>query len=460
MTTQAALPTKSKPKLSFQFGRKQRLLFGYLLLLPLPFIAGLTLELDFKGWYAATLSLVNLVAMMAFFVQFPLGSRIKQLPLFANIDWSMARHKQVGKWLGVIFLLHPILILAPRFAVSFNDGLISVREAIAAPQLLTGIMAWLLMMVWVLLSIYKDKLPMRYEAWRLTHLIGFIAITVLATLHITSVGRHGQFQQQFNWLWWALCCFSVSMVVYNYLLKPLRLKKQPFTLTEVKRVSSSDWQVTVEQPNESNFHFEAGQFVWLDTSGSAHGVNEHPFSIASCQSELPQMSFIIRELGDYTSSLEQLKPGQPVFIDGPYGSMSLRDSISAAGITLIAGGAGIGPMLSLLRGFAASHDPRPIRLLYGNGRLDQMVLLDEIRTLEQQMADFKLQLVCQEETDDSQIHTGVIDRDCLLASYEHAHSNSWAFYLCGPKGMTDAVKVNLKALKIPSNHVHYEQLSF
>ena len=248
------------------------------------------------------------------------------------------------------------------------------------------------MIVWVLLAIYKDKI--NYEAWRLTHVLGFVIVCVLATLHVTSVGRHGQFAAQFNVLWWGLCTAAVGLVVYNQIVKRTVLKKKPFTLTGVSRLSSRDWQVKLNADAADDFSFEAGQFIWINTSGAAYSMNEHPFSIASCKRDLPEISMIIRELGDYTSHLDALTIGQAVYVDGPYGSMSLRDSEKAKGITLIAGGAGIGPMLSLLRELAANHDPRPIRLLYGNKDYEQMVLQEEIRSLEQTMPDFVQQLVC------------------------------------------------------------------
>ena len=86
----------------------------------------LSLNIDDKGLYSTVLGFLNLVAMMAFFIQFPLAGRLKHLPMFSNIVWSMSKHKTVGKWLGAYFFLHPALILAPRFLVSFDDGMTSV----------------------------------------------------------------------------------------------------------------------------------------------------------------------------------------------------------------------------------------------------------------------------------------------------------------------------------------------
>lgn len=41
--------------------------------------------------------------MMAFFIQFPLAGRLRNLPWFANIDWNIRTHKRIGKCLGAFF---------------------------------------------------------------------------------------------------------------------------------------------------------------------------------------------------------------------------------------------------------------------------------------------------------------------------------------------------------------------
>lgn len=121
--------------------KKSKMAVAYLGILLIPYLATLSLNIDYKGVYSTALGFLNTVAMMAFFVQFPLVGRLKDLPMFSNINWSMSKHKTVGKWLGIFFLFHPLLILAPRFLVSFDDGMTSVLEAVTSPQLLTGIIA-------------------------------------------------------------------------------------------------------------------------------------------------------------------------------------------------------------------------------------------------------------------------------------------------------------------------------
>lgn len=460
MSTQKLYWNRLLQKPDFLSARELGLKTRYWLLLIIPWLATLVLPMDFKGWYAELLSLAWVLGMAAFMVQFALGGRIRKGSLFGNIDWSMTRHKKVGKFLGYLFFLHPFLILAPRFVMSWDDGWTSLVSTLTAPTMLTGLIAWVLMLVSVLMSVYKQSLPLRYETWRLLHLLAFAGVAILATLHVTQVGSHGQFQPSFNKLWWALLATVMALMVYNHLIKPLRLKRMPFTLKSVQRVSRSDWQLTLEKPENVKFDFEPGQFVWINTSSSSFDMNDHPFSIASCRKDLPELSFIIRTLGDYTASLGALKQGQKVYLDGPYGSMSLADSNRAEGILLVAGGAGIGPMLSLLRGLAASQESRPVRLIYGNRSLDQMVLQEEIHALEQQMPDFRQLLACSDPAPDPAIHTGVIDRDILEQGLDTGNRKNWAVYVCGPAAMVQSVKRDLRALGIPGSRVHYEQLAF
>ena len=449
---------------SLNFPEKQRRNLGYLLMLVMPWGLASTLGLLYHDTYRHVLSALNVIAMMAFFVQFPLVGRVRQLSWFANIDWGISTHKTIGQWLGVFFFLHPLLILAPKALMSGQDLQRSVVAAITAPNLLTGLLAWGAMLVWVLMAVFKNRLPMRYETWRVLHVLGFVVIASLAVLHLTSIGSHGQLEQPFNLLWWGLYGVSMALVVYNYLIKPARLRAQPFVVRELKRLSECDWELTIQSKAGTRVAFEAGQFVWINTSKTPFNLEQHPFSIASGRAESGTLSFIIRELGDYTNHLQSLQPGQAVYVDGPYGSMSVAQSQSAAGITLVAGGAGIGPMLGLLREFAQRRESRPLRLIYGNQTPQRMVALDELRALSKTMPNFSLHLVCDRVENaspkDSDIHPGRIDADLLRNTMTPGQPADWCVYLCGPEAMIAANVKQLRSIGLKSAQIHYEQLAF
>ncbi|CAH0536509.1 ferredoxin reductase family protein [Vibrio marisflavi] len=459
MTIQLASPSSAAKKQRFLQSPINRMV-GYCLILLLPYIATYWVKVDYKGWYVAFVTVVNFLAMAAFLVQFPLASRIKNVSLFSNINWSISQHKTAGKWIGVVFLLHPALILAPKFAMSWQQGVQSTIQTLTSPQMLTGIFAWVLLLAWVLISVYKERLAMRYETWRLTHTVGFVLIAILATLHVTSVGIYAQSQVLFNAFWWGLAAISIGLVGYNYFVKPSKLKSRPFVLNDICKISTSDWLMTLKVPNNCRFNFEAGQFVWLNSDDPAKVVNDHPFSIATIQKDLPYVSFIIRNLGDYTSKLGQLEVGQKVYVDGPYGSLTSQESIDSIGVTLIAGGSGIGPMLSLLREFACTNDPRPIRLIYGNHHYDQFVFQEEIKHLESKLKNFSQLVVCMDGGEGQDIYRGPIDMTCLSKGFVPSLKDNWSFYVCGSKAMVSAVNENLRCMDVSPNQIHFEKLAF
>ncbi|WP_175405914.1 ferric reductase-like transmembrane domain-containing protein [Shewanella sp. MEBiC00475] len=450
---------------SLKFTKHKRLACAYLALAIVPFVIAQLLGMEFTGVYSSVLGAVNLIAMMVFFMQFPLAGRLKYLPLFANIDWGITKHKQLGKYLGIFFFLHPILIVLPKGFISIDDLWLSIVSVVTSPNMLTGIIAWLTMAVWVLMSIYKDKLNLRYETWRLLHVIGFAIIATLATLHVTTIGSHGQFNHAFNITWWSLYCVSMALLIYNYFIKPRNIKKHPYAINALEKISECDWKLSIKSKTAQSLNYQAGQFVWINTSGNPYNLEQHPFSIVTASQQHKMISFIIRELGDYTSSLSQLELGATVYIDGPYGNMTLEQANLTRGITLIAGGAGIAPILGLLRQLAEQHDPRPIRLIYANHTLDRMVCLYELIALEQTMVDFKLKLVCEHiENNDllsgRHLVKGFIDLQQIAASVTTQLETQWTFYVCGPESMLTATTGHFKQLGVANNQIHFEQLAF
>jgi len=112
MENVSKLNLKSNRITAFRLTHQHILTLGYFLLLLLPFVIAESLGMLSEGLYVTVLSVLNLIAMMAFFVQFPLAGRLKRLPLFANIDWGMTKHKQLGKYLGTKHYLRNLAFMS------------------------------------------------------------------------------------------------------------------------------------------------------------------------------------------------------------------------------------------------------------------------------------------------------------------------------------------------------------
>lgn len=68
---------------------------------------------------------------------------------------------------------------------------------------------------------------------------------------------------------------AVLLVLYNQTVKKTILAQRPFALTGLAKISSRDWLVTLRNDSSQDFSFEAGQFIWVNTSGSVHPRRLH-----------------------------------------------------------------------------------------------------------------------------------------------------------------------------------------
>jgi predicted ferric reductase len=283
-------------------------------------------------------------------------------------------------------------------------------------------------------------------------------VAILATLHAITVGRHGQAQPWFNWLWIGLCTVSVAVVAYGLFIRPFLWLRHPFRVRQIVKAGASDWELEIEKDGDFPFEFDAGQFIWLTTSTQPWHRTEHPFSIASSPAEAPRLKFIIRQLGDFTASLGNLRVGQRVLVDGPFGVFTLAGR-SARGVAFIAGGAGIGPILGILRSLRDHGEARPIRLLYGNRTVEQMVSQEEISAMTSQLADFQ-QILALERADPRAHHVGFIDQKLISNALPADAQRHWLVFVCGPPVMVKAVVKTLRKLGYPRRSIIYEQLGF
>jgi len=442
------------PPMSFK-----ALMVVYFCIALIPYGLGFTSEhVSYRGWFTELVTMLSMGGFSMMLGQFLLSGRMGSLSSKTGVDNGMLLHRKVGEYLALLFFLHPFLIVLPRFWISSNFAVDDMLSLFTEDLTLNGFYAWALMIVWVLMSMFKDKIGMPYEAWRITHGIGAIVIVILATDHVITIGRHGHYEEWFDWFWIALCAGAVSTLVYTYFVRPRTNAKRPFKVVSCVKAGSIDWYLTLEKDGEFDFDFVAGQFVWLNTSGNPYDRTEHPFSIATSPGDLPRISFVIRALGDYTSNLGDLKIGQRAYLDGPHGVFTLCGR-NAKGISLIAGGAGIGPIIGILRQLRDMEYHNPVRLVYGNQLMEQMVFQDEINAISESL-DFQQMLVLTEPPENFNGYKGVMDRNILEKVFCTADRDDWDYYLCGSEGMVKAVEKTMHNMNIPKEKIIFEQLGF
>jgi predicted ferric reductase len=111
---------------------------------------------------------------------------------------------------------------------------------------------------------------------------------------------------------------------------------------------------------------DAGQFAFV----KFHEEEEpHPFTISSSWRDDGELTFLIKELGDYTKTLAKtLLPGALVTVEGPYGQFNFNGGRQRQ--IWISAGIGITPFVSRMQQLAEHQDGRTIDLFHTTASRD------------------------------------------------------------------------------------------
>lgn len=430
---------------------------GYVVLGLAPVALAWRLDLPPRPFWSEVASGMALVGFAMLLLEFVLSGRFRLISRAAGTDAIMRFHQRIALPMAILLLLHPFLYVTPWGHPLPWDSSGQHRLGLRGGAVATGIAAWLIFSVLIVLAVWRDKAPYRYEIWRLSHGMGAALVAGLGVHHAIAAGRYSG-HASLAAFWLVLLALAGAAMLVVYVVRPLLKLRNPYRVASVCRIALKTWEVVIEPLHGRTLGFEAGQFVWLALDRSPFGIREHPFSIASAPAEPGRIAFVIKEAGDFTNGIGRIVPGTSAYLDGPHGSLVLSGR-HGEGIVFIAGGVGIAPILSMLRQLAADGDRRPMKLLYGNRLREQVVYGEELMNLRSQL-DLELVHVLSEPPTDWCGEVGQFD-DPMMARHCHMPDRAkWLYVVCGPVPMIDAVENSLLAVGIPARQIISEKFGY
>jgi propane monooxygenase reductase subunit len=209
------------------------------------------------------------------------------------------------------------------------------------------------------------------------------------------------------------------------------------------------------EPQEIKFF--PGQYVDIAVPGTDASRS---FSMANTSSrESGELEFVIKVYPDglFSRFLDaQLAVGDRLRVTGPFGVFTLRDS--DADLVFVGGGAGMAPILSLLRSMAERGIRRRAAYYYGARTRRDLCFEEELRALETSLSGFRYVPACSEPTegDGWAGETGLITD--VLARHETDLAGAHA-YVCGPPPMVEAAMPLLITLGVADKHIYYDKFT-
>lgn len=401
---------------------------------------------------------LGLVALAMILLEFLLLGRFRSVTARVGSDVVMRSHQLLARAALVFALLHPFLYISPRAQAPVWDV---TRQTVAETSwhaLWPGIAAWLLLGGLVGMAIGRDATGLRYQHWRLLHGLAALAIAGFGVLHALRAGRYSA-EPFLAWVWLGLLTVAVAALLYVYLIAPLLRLRRPFRITDIRQEADRTWVLTLTPDFDGTLPYRAGQFAWLNVGHSAFSLNENPFSICSAPAAGGDVQFLIKELGDFTGTLDRLRLGTRAWLEAPHGHLTLDGREKATGIALIAGGVGLAPIIGILRQLRATGDTRPTTLIYGNRHAGQIAFAKDLKALERDHGT-KVIHVLSEPPADWTGETGYVTPDLLRREFGTPDQRDWLYVLCGPPVMLRVVEDSLIALGIPPRNILSEQFVY
>lgn len=163
--------------------------------------------------------------------------------------------------------------------------------------------------------------------------------------------------------------------------------------------------------------------------------------------------------GKFSSLLSSgaLQEGHELEVTGPYGVFTLREK-SDRPLLFIGGGAGMGPILALLRSMAERGIDRPAVYYYGARGPRDLFHLPELTELEQRLANFHF-VPALSDADDSGGWDGERGLITDVVARREERLSEVDAYLCGPPPMVDAAIGLLTQKGVPESRVYYDKFT-
>lgn len=408
--------------------------------------------------------LLGLVATDLLLVQMLLAARLPWVDRVYGMDRALKAHRVLGRVTLPMLLLHAMALTAgyavqdrlPAATAWAVEPWRMLRGAV--PHLVIATFALLLMTLVAVTSIRAARDRMGYERWHLVHLTAYAAV-LLSIPHQLAAGPDlvGHPVERAYWL--GLYLFTaVSLLWFRVLVPVARSVWHAPYVEAVVPEAPGVWSIWVRGRRLDRLGAQAGQYFTWRFLARGLLLAGHPWSLSAAPGER-RLRITVRELGDHSSRLPELRPGTRVLIEGPYGAFT-TDRRSHRRVALLAAGIGITPVRALAEELTSEYHSRPgeITLVYRADRADQLALADELRQLARETGLVLHLLVGPPVTGSwlpREVSAGRTDGQALASVVPDIDRHD--VYVCGPERWMDLVHRSLAEAGVPRGQIHDER---
>jgi propane monooxygenase reductase component len=262
---------------------------------------------------------------------------------------------------------------------------------------------------------------------------------------------------------WTLLCrahalsdLEVELINYDedMLKAGLPLVEARTRVTAVDELTHDIRRLELELLEPEAIEFHPGQYVDISIPGSD---GHRSFSMANLPSDRGRLEFMIKLYPDGRFSgllgSGEICEGSELDITGPYGVFTLRDQ-SPRRLVFIGGGAGMAPILCLLRSLHERGIERDAVYYYGARTEADLFHREELEALAGALPSFRYVPALSHAEWDGEVGmiTDVVER--LEEDLKDVDA-----YVCGPPPMVEAAQGLLIAKGVPESRIYFDKFT-
>lgn len=209
------------------------------------------------------------------------------------------------------------------------------------------------------------------------------------------------------------------------------------------------------EPEEIKFF--PGQYLDIMIPGTEESRS---YSMANVPGREGHFEFVIKVYpdGQFSEFLATgVAIGDRLQVEGPFGTFTLRESRTCP-LVFVGGGAGLAPVLGLLRSMADRGVDRPAVFYYGARQQRDLCFEKELRELEERLPDFRFVPALSEPAADGD-WTGEVGLITDVVTRCEPDLKGRDAYVCGPPPMVDAAIPMLQALGVGEQNIFYDKFT-
>lgn len=399
------------------------------------------------GTLSAVGQLTGLAAALAALGGLVVAARPRALERRYGQDRLLAAHRWFGIATVVTVLVHAIADTWAWGATTGGTIVSGLLDLLAHESwMVAATVGTILMLVIGASSWRRIRQRIPYETWYFVHLTAYLAV-LLGFGHQLTLGSDIATDRLAFWWWTALFVATFAFVTWARLGDLLRSLTRSFRVTATSREADGIGSLHLAGSGLYRLRVASGQFFNVRVLTRDLWWQAHPFSVSAAPTTAG-LRFTVKELGEDSARLLQVRPGTRVLLEGPYGTFTV-DRAHGRPVVLIAGGVGVAPIRALL------EDCRP----------DQCpVVIVRVRDEDELAHRVELERMAAARNGVLHVLAGPRQWFGRVDPFAATTLRAWIpdmterhVFVCGPASLEHAVVTGMRKAGVPADHIHHER---